>query len=229
MKKVIILGTLLLTGAGSVLAGANPGLDFDVANSSVSNLTQGGDVEVTTLTKVEALEDGVILSETAFFHPATAERIVSTLSEEAGISGLSAFATGVTRTGPTEDGQGWKGEMSINLDNIRNSVVRDLWTPEFVEKIKNVQEKEYKLNFELRTSTAGEVTTINFKLLDGRVFQKLEVEARVFAGGSASTLVVVRARTKSSISPDVGERVLVAKKIMRAAPKLLNRSLGQSK
>jgi hypothetical protein len=221
-----LVAALLLVVAPPVLAGQAKTLDFDTAQAQVANLTQGGTVAVSSVTKVEALAGGDIVSESAFFYPASPAQIVQALSTAEGLCKLSAFCKGIQKTGPTADGKGWQGEMTVDLTRVKSPGSRDLWSPAFVARVQQAPEKEYKARFEVTTESATpDSTTVRFKLTGGRIFQRLDVECQVFKGGSAASLVVVRAWTRSSISDDVGERVYVAKRVMRMSPRMLGNAL----
>jgi len=134
-KSTMILAGLLVAAPlfAAPLFAAPKTTDFDVSSHTVDNHIAGGKVEITSLTKIEALEGGDILSESSFFFPAKPEAIAQQLSTPDGICKMAAFCKGVANTGKTADGQGWTGEMTINAQKIakvagKGDWVRDLKT-----------------------------------------------------------------------------------------------------
>lgn len=220
MNKIVLIGLL---AAAPVFAGTKT-TDFDVSNQVVNNQIAGGKVEITAVSKIEALADGDILSESSFFFPAPAEKIAEQLSTPEGICKMAAFCKGVKNTGPLADGTGWAGEMTINAEKIAKVAGNGDW----VRDMKNATQKhgEYTIKFELRKSTEGAAQVVRFTLLDGKVLSKCDLTIRAFAGGSASTMVVVQSRSKSNLAPTVSDRVSLAKRIVRDSAAILNKAFA---
>jgi hypothetical protein len=222
-KSTIILAGLLIAAPSFVIASSKT-TDFDVSSHTVDNHISGGKVEITSLTKVEALEGGDILSESSFFFPAKPETIAQALSTPDGICKMAAFCKGVANTGKTADGQGWTGEMTINAQKISKVAGKGDWVRDL--KTATAQNGEYKINFELRTTQEQGATLINFKLLNGRVLSKCDINIRVVQGGPASTMVVVQTRSNSKMAPTVADRVALAKSIIRDGAAILDKSMA---
>lgn len=220
MNKIVLVGLLAVA---PVFAGTKT-TDFDVSNQVVNNHIAGGKVEITAVSKIEALTDGDILSESSFFFPAPAEKIAEQLATPDGICKIAAFCKGVKNTGPLADGSGWAGEMTINAEKIAKVAGNGDW----VRDMKNATQKhgEYTIKFELRKSQEGPAQVVRFTLLDGKVLSKCDLTIRAFAGGSASTMVVVQSRSNSKLAPTVSDRVSLAKRIVRDSAALLNRAFA---
>ena len=225
MKKnnLMVLATSMMLAAAPLFA-ATKTTDFDVSAHSVNNLVAGGKVEITSLTKVEALTDGDILSESSFFFPAKPEQIVSEFSTPEGITKLATFCKGVVKTGATADGKGWTGEMTIDATKITKVAGKGEWIRDF--KQATAVHGEYKINFELRVEQETGATAIRFALLNGRVLSKCELTVRVLTGGPASTMVVVQSRSNSKLAPTLADRVSLAKSIVRDSAAILDHAFS---
>lgn len=219
-KHTFVLVGLLVAAP---LCAAPKTTDFDVASHVVNNQVAGGKVEVTAISKIEALADGDILSESSFFFPAAPEKIAEQLASPDGICKMAAFCKGVKNAGPLADGKGWLGEMTINAEKIAKIAGNADWERE----LKGATQKhgEYTIKFELRRSQEGPAHVIRFTLLDGKVLSKCDMTIRVFQGGSASTMVVVQSRSNSKLAPTLADRVSLAKRIVRDSAAILNRAL----
>lgn len=193
--------------------------DFDVANHEVNNHAGAGKVEIASISKVEALDGGDVLSESSFFFPASADQIADQLYSADGICKLAAFCDGITETGKTENG--WSGEMSINAEKASRRLARNSW----MRDLKQATEKhgDYKLKFDVARTQKNGVTEITFNLHEGKIFSKLQVTVRVIAGGAAATNVTVQSRTHSKLGSNIGDRMSIAKGIIRESPSLLDR------
>ena len=216
--SIVLVGLL----AAAPLFAASKTTDFDVSNQVVTNQVAGGKVEITALTKIEALTDGDILSESSFFFPASADKIAAALNTPEGICKMAAFCKGVKNTGPLADGTGWAGEMTINAEKIAKVAGSGDWVREM--KMATQQHGEYAINFELRKTQEGPAQVLRFTLLNGKVLSKCDLTIRAFAGGPASTMVVVQARSNSKMAPTLADRVGLAKRIVRDSASILNRA-----
>lgn len=221
MNKTLVLVGLL---AASPLFAASKTTDFDVSNQTVINQANGGKVDITALSKIEALADGDILSESSFFFPAPAEKIAEQLSTPDGICKIAAFCKGVKNVGALADGSGWTGEMTINAEKIAKVAGNGDW----VRDMKKATEShgEYTIKFELRKSVEGTAQVVRFTLLNGKVMSKCDLTIRAFAGGTASTMVVLQSRSASKLAPTVADRVSLAKRIVRDSASMLNRAFA---
>jgi hypothetical protein len=221
-KWMMVLVALAVAVAPVQAAGRTT--DFDVSNHQVTNQLAGGKVEITEISKIEALTDGDIVSETVFFFPAAPEKIAAALAEPDQMCKLAAFCKGVTKTGATADGQGWTGEMTINADKVTRTLgAKSPWVREM--KAVTQGHGEYKLPFELRQTQKDGATEIRFTLLKGKVFSKLEMTVRVLAGGPAATTVAITARTNSKLGSTLADRVTLAKRIVRDSAAVLDRAM----
>jgi hypothetical protein len=216
----VTLFVCLSPGAGCAAAPA----DFDEHQTSVKDRVKGGSVKVSGLTKVEAVADGDVLSECAFFFPAPADGIADLIASPEGICGLSVFCEGVKKTADLPGGKGWSGEMAIDLDRARSRItdMRAIWSPTAIQKIQSQKEKKYVSRFEVWREDAGDMRCVRFKLTSGRLLSKLEMTIRVQSGGAAATLVTVSVRTRSDLADSVRDRVLLAKRVVRSSPRLLD-------
>lgn len=223
---ILVLGLALVVG-GPWLEASKGTLDFDIHVSKVESKTTGGSVEVTSLTKVEALASGDVLSETTFFYPASPDAIVSLFTSPEGICAASALCASARKVGPTSDGKGWTGEIQVDMDRIKDKakILRTAWSPAALRKLQTTKERRYTIGFELRVQDEGAVKAIHFRMASGRVFTKLEATMRVFAGGSAASLVTFQSLTRSTLADDVTERVLLAKRLVRASPQIVDEAL----
>lgn len=215
----LAIGLALITAPA--FAGKN--YEFDVSSAKVA----GGTIEINALSKVEALADGNIVSESTFFFPAAPEKIVAQLNDPAGLCKLASFCAGVEKVGATEDGQGWVGEMTIDATKISKVAGRNA---EWVRDLKSATEPHgnYKLRFEVRSTKAGNDTVLSFLLLQGRVFTKLDVTVRVSAGGPAATLVAVRSLSNSKLGATVGDRLSIAKRLIRDSAAMLDHAVNNA-
>lgn len=223
LSRTVLLGLALV--ASPVLAGPKT-LDFDVAESKVTNHINGGRLEITTISKIEALNAGEIISESAFFFPAKPEQIVAQLLEPASLCKMSAFCAGVEKTGTTADGKGWTGTMKVEHSKIKDKALKSLWTKDLQALAQKNGAMEYPVTFEVRSEKMGTSTVITFSLLTGKVFQKLDIAVTVHEGGPASTMVTVRSRSHSTLAPAVADRVSLAKRLIRDGAEMLDRALG---
>lgn len=210
---------LLALLASPALAETSRRTDFDVANHEVNSQTGAGKTEIASISKVEALEGGDVLSESSFFFPASADKIADQLYSAEGIGKLAAFAASVTETGKTENG--WSGEMTIDADKANKRLARNSW----MRELKQATDKHgtYKLQFDVSRVERNGVTEITFNLHEGKIFSKLQVTVRVIAGGPAATSVTVQSRSNSKLGSNVGDRMSIAKGIIRESPSLLDR------
>lgn len=223
VRSFLVLIAGLALAAPAAMAGGADTLDFDVAQTRVANRVAGGHVEVTSQTKIEALADGDIVSESAFFFPASPETIASQLAEPAGVCRLAAFCKGAERLGATPDGKGWVGEMTVSAASAKASPLRGGWTRELGEAAR--RHGEYKIRFEVRSEARPSMTTLTFNLLEGKIFQRLDVTVNVYKGAPASTLIVIQARSRSTLAPTVADRVSLAKRIVRDSAGMLDKAL----
>lgn len=204
---------------------ANRTTDFDVANHQVTNQLAGGKVEITEISKIEALADGDIISDTTFFFPAAPEKIVAALAEPDQMCKLAAFCKSCVKKGDTADGKGWTGEMTINAEKISRTLgAKSAWVREMKEV--TLQHGEYRLPFELRKTESNGATELHFSLLQGRVFSKLELVVRVIPGGTSATTVVIQARTHSKLGSTLADRLNLAKRIVRDSGAVLDRAMS---
>jgi hypothetical protein len=223
MSKWMTTIVALAFVASPVLA-ANRTTDFDVADHDVKNQVAGGKVKVTEISKVEAVQGDDIVSETMFFFPAPAEKIAAQLSEPDQMCKLAAFCKGVKKIGDTADGKGWVGEMTINAGQVTKTLgAKSLWVADMKNATK--QHGEYGLQFELRKVQTGNTTELQFRLLKGRVFSKLDMVVRVTSGGPSASTVTIQSTSNSKLGSNVSDRVTLAKRIIRDSAAVLDRAM----
>jgi hypothetical protein len=226
--KLLTSALSLALAFGPAAALAAP-VDFEVfVNEGVKNRTQGGKVDVTSTAKAEATAEGEVIGEAAFFFPATPAAIVEALSTPEGIKGFSPAATSVP-TVKSKLANGWSGEMAIDLSRA-DKVSGDhgsVLTPELLANIRSAEgDKKYTVEFTVTQEATADLKTVRFELKGGKLFQQLLVTVRVQVGGSASSLVTVITRSKSTLEKSTEARVSLAKRVLRAAPRLLNATLN---
>jgi len=227
--RILILGSVLLASTAAA-AFAAPEVDFDTFKSTVQHRTGAeGTVDVVSQTKIEALESGDLVSETSFFYPAAAQAISDLLSSAEGLKALAPVAREIRRI--DGDDSSWSGEMDIDLGGADKDAEAQklLWSPELFEQLRSKQEQQYTVAFRMsRTTDDDGMTTIRFILAGGKIFPKLDVTARVLAGGTAATLFSMQVRSQSTIAKDVQDRMNLAKRIIRASPQLLDGAFSRS-
>jgi hypothetical protein len=218
------LSFALAFGPAVALAATN--VDFEVfVNQGVKNRTQGGNVDVSATAKSEATASGEVIGESAFFFPATPDAIVQALFTPEGIKAFSPVAESVKAAKKWD--VGWSGEMTIDLERA-NKVSGDhgtILTPELLARVRAVEGKKYTIQFQVTKADSSDLKTVYFGLKGGKLFEELSVTVRVQVGGAASSLVTVLTRSKSTLEKTVEARVLLAKQVLRASPRLLDTTL----
>lgn len=235
MKIAIALVCLVVLGP----AFAQDGGDLEVYVNTVKNRSHasaGGArasqiaspaVETTSLTRVESDDKGVVRGQTTFFFPMAPDKLADYLMTPEGAGKVTVFGHSAVPKAPTSDGKGWTGEVAVDLDQMQSSniVQRTMLSPEAREMVKASTVRQLKAPFTATRENAGDVATVRYSLSDAKLVDQADITLRIQANGGSASLVTVNSRTRTALK-DEGERLLLAKQMLRSIPTVLDQALS---
>ena len=183
-------------------------------------------VETTSVTRVELGAKGVVNGQSSFSFPMAPDKLADYLMTPEGAGKLSVIGHSAVPKGLTEDGKGWKGEIAVDLDQVTSHklAMRALLSAESREMIKASAMRQFKAPFTATRETSGGVSTVHYTLADAKVVGQADLTLKIQANGDKGALVSVASQTRSALKDD-GERLLLAKQVLRSIPSVLDEAL----